>query len=78
MAILFCRRRITSGPGFGGHGGDVILESCDRVESFVHLDKLTHPDGAINAQNGQDAWETHRGLNGKPRIIEVSCTMRLL
>lgn len=65
------RRKVAKGPGYGGHGGDIILESKESIESFVHLDNMCQSGGQIVAEKGQDAWETHRGLHAKPRLVYV-------
>lgn len=53
------------GPGYGGHGGDIILRADKNMEDLLHVPPK------LNSKHGEDAHETHRGLHGKPFTLLV-------
>ncbi|KAK1444723.1 developmentally regulated GTP-binding like protein [Babesia gibsoni] len=59
------RSRRLCGPGYGGHGGDVILKPSHHVESLLHL------EDTIKAKHGGDAQGTSRGKHAPNRIVHV-------
>ncbi|KAK2196704.1 bifunctional GTP binding domain/OBG-type GTPase/P-loop containing nucleoside triphosphate hydrolase/GTP1-OBG domain superfamily/GTP1-OBG domain [Babesia duncani] len=56
------RSRRLNGPGYGGHGGDVILRSTHLSDNLLHLEHL------IKAKNGGDASGTSRGVIVRKRV----------
>jgi GTPase len=56
-----------NGPGFGGHGGSVILRSCAQLESLAELPESND----ISADPGGDGHGYSRGLHGRDKIIRV-------
>lgn len=59
------RSRRLCGPGYGGHGGDVILKATHLVESLLHL------EDEIKARNGADAQGTSRGKHAPNHVVNV-------
>ncbi|AFZ79342.1 small GTP-binding protein domain containing protein [Theileria equi strain WA] len=59
------RSKKLNGPGYGGHGGNVIFKSTHLVEDLLHL-----PD-YIKAKNGGNAHGTSRGLHARDSVINV-------
>ncbi|GIX60828.1 GTP-binding protein [Babesia caballi] len=59
------RSRRLCGPGYGGHGGDVLLKPTHLVESLLHI------EDTVRAANGGDASGTSRGLHARPCVISV-------
>ncbi|CEM39830.1 unnamed protein product [Vitrella brassicaformis CCMP3155] len=53
------------GPGYGGHGGNVILRSTHLVQDFLRIDQK------IRANDGEDAHDTHRGKHAKHLTVYV-------
>uniref|UniRef100_A0A0G4F0J7 OBG-type G domain-containing protein n=1 Tax=Chromera velia CCMP2878 TaxID=1169474 RepID=A0A0G4F0J7_9ALVE len=59
------RKKNNRGPGYGGHGGDVLMTASRVVNDFLQLE----PE--VRAKDGEDAHETHRGLHAPPSILKV-------
>ncbi|CDR97073.1 GTP1/OBG family protein, putative [Babesia bigemina] len=59
------RSQKLAGPGYGGHGGDVILKPTHLVESLLHIEET------IKANNGGDAEGTSRGKHAKHTTVNV-------
>ncbi|KEP66301.1 UNVERIFIED_CONTAM: GTP-binding protein [Hammondia hammondi] len=59
------RSRNFRGPGYGGHGGNVILEADQRCGDLLQVEQT------LQADNGGDAEGTSRGLHAKDRIVKV-------
>lgn len=59
------RSRSLSGPGYGGHGGNVILKSTHLIDNLLHLDDV------IRAKSGGDACGTSRGLHSPDTVVNV-------
>nr|BAN64314.1 GTP1/OBG family protein [Babesia bovis] len=59
------RSRRLCGPGYGGHGGNIVLRPTHLVESLLHIDDI------VKANNGGDAMDTSRGKHAKHCAIHV-------
>ncbi|CAK9084242.1 unnamed protein product [Durusdinium trenchii] len=59
------RPHLPKGPGYGGHGGSVILKATTQIESFLDIpQKVTAPHGA-------DGHDTRRGRTGDDLYLQV-------
>ena len=56
-----------NGPGFGGHGGSVILKASSKVENLAILPE----DETISARNGGDGEGFSRGLHATDLVIDL-------
>jgi GTP-binding protein len=61
------RGQKTNGPGFGGHGGSIILRGSSMVESLARLPV----SDVISADAGGDGAGTSRGIHANDTIIDV-------
>ncbi|ORM40119.1 GTPase Obg [Babesia sp. Xinjiang] len=59
------RSRRLCGPGYGGHGGGVVLRPTHLVESLLHI------EDTVKAKNGGDASGTSRGKHASNCAIHV-------
>ncbi|CAE7458342.1 obg [Symbiodinium pilosum] len=59
------RPHIPTGPGYGGHGGSVILKATTQIESFLDVPEQ------IKADHGGDGYDTSRGKHGKDYVLQV-------
>ncbi|GFE53123.1 GTP-binding [Babesia ovis] len=59
------RSRRLCGPGYGGHGGDVVLRPTHLVESLLHI------EDTVKAKDGGDAAGTSRGKHASKCAIHV-------
>ncbi|PFH33339.1 GTP-binding protein [Besnoitia besnoiti] len=59
------RSRNFRGPGYGGHGGNVILEADIKCHDFLQLEET------LRADDGGDGEGTSRGLHAKDKVIKV-------
>lgn len=60
-----CRSRNFRGPGYGGHGGSVLLQADVKKFDFLELEET------LRAADGGNAEGTSRGLHAKDRIVKV-------
>ncbi|CAJ1332589.1 unnamed protein product [Effrenium voratum] len=59
------RPHIHKGPGYGGHGGNVILKACSQIESFLDVPEK------LAAEHGADGHDTRRGRHGDDYFLQV-------
>eukprot|EP00439_Symbiodinium_sp_Y106_P073678 s678_g13.t4 len=59
------RPHLPTGPGYGGHGGNVILKATTQIESFLDVPEK------INAEHGGDGHDSSRGKSGKDYVLQV-------
>ncbi|PHJ24200.1 gtp-binding protein [Cystoisospora suis] len=59
------RSRNFRGPGYGGHGGSVILQADVKRFDFLQL------EDSLRAADGGNAEGTSRGLHAKDKIVKV-------
>ncbi|XP_026191405.1 uncharacterized protein LOC34624027 [Cyclospora cayetanensis] len=61
----FRSRALGTGPGYGGHGGSVVLRCSNSVSCFFTVQQL------IAAAAGGDAQATSRGLHAPDTIVKL-------
>ncbi|OEH74880.1 GTP-binding protein [Cyclospora cayetanensis] len=66
MTVCFVlrSRALGTGPGYGGHGGSVVLRCSNSVSCFFTVQQL------IAAAAGGDAQATSRGLHAPDTIVK--------
>ncbi|CBZ52880.1 putative GTP-binding protein [Neospora caninum Liverpool] len=59
------RSRNFRGPGYGGHGGNVILEADVKCGDLLQLEEK------LRADDGGDGEGTSRGIHAKDKVVKV-------
>ena len=57
--------RPVSGPGYGGHGGSVVLKATSQIESFLDVPEK------LRAEHGGDGHDTKRGKHGEDYVLQA-------
>eukprot|EP00435_Cladocopium_sp_Y103_P029562 s1565_g7.t1 len=59
------RPHLPKGPGYGGHGGSVVLKATSQIESFLDVPEK------VRAEHGGDGHDTKRGNHGEDYVLQV-------
>lgn len=59
------RPHLPKGPGYGGHGGSVVLKATSQIESFLDVPEK------LRAEHGGDGHDTKRGKHGEDYVLQV-------
>lgn len=59
------RPHLAEGPGYGGHGGSVVLKATTQIESFLDVPEK------VTAEHGGDGHDTKRGRHGDDYFLQV-------